>query len=346
MNKELLPLCAVLNGNDYGTPKEAEHLLSVIDVSVKGGGKGKGRAPASRIERLLVWLSTFPGPYEALAEISRLIEEGGVHGRGRNEKRGVLTSQLWAGMQDYNITNQSSLALWFSGRKEFPGGRTAYLAELPEFFLHIVAQGLLAPLAIDALMMQRVLLIPQVENGKLPSSHSSAKAIRQSTYGILLHQSQNSLTQGRGGGGQVAKGQPLDTRVGGDGNKSTRGGRAQSRGRGFEFGGSGRGKDQMLPVQQRAGISHQKAATVQAQGSCTPICVEEYDRIDLNLKKNQVEAHQLRKPLSLNAVGEVSKTSRFGILKHCMNNIGLSSISVLGVFSSSTHSSVGGVRSD
>ena len=88
MNRELLPLCAVLTGNDYGAPKEAETLLDLIDVSALGGGGGRrrGRSPTSRIEGLLIWLSSFSSVAEALEEVSRLMCEEG--GRGR---RGQMT---------------------------------------------------------------------------------------------------------------------------------------------------------------------------------------------------------------------------------------------------------------
>lgn len=296
MNKELLPLCAVLCGNDYDTPKEAEDLVSlIVNVSVIGGGRGQ-RRPASRIEGLLGWLSSFSGPAEALAEMSRLIEEDGISGQDKVKKKRVVSSHLRAGMQEYNIACQSSLAQWFSGRKEPPGAWTSL--KLTGCLVDTAAQGLLAPLAVDALVMQRVLLMPQVENGKLASSHCSAKSIRQAMYGILLQQGQCSLTQGKGGVGQVTK----DMRVG------------SKRGRGAQ--GRGRGRDQMLPMPQceSMGISHQKESTVQGQRSCPTVYVEEYDRTDQNLKKNQVEANQLKKPLSLDEIDQASPAARLAVL--------------------------------
>uniref|UniRef100_A0A3B4BKL9 Asteroid domain-containing protein n=1 Tax=Periophthalmus magnuspinnatus TaxID=409849 RepID=A0A3B4BKL9_9GOBI len=189
LNKDLLPLGAVLAGNDYDTPKEAE-LLSLIDANIAArcGKGGKGRAPVSRIEGLLAWLSSFSGPTKALAEISRLVEEDARSSAQVRDKKGVVRSKLWACMQEYNITTHSPLALWFSGRKEVPGGWTS--VGLPECLAKSAAQGLLAASAVDALVMQRVLLMPQVENAKLASSHFSAICIRQSMYGILLHRFQ------------------------------------------------------------------------------------------------------------------------------------------------------------
>ncbi|AWP21762.1 putative protein asteroid -like 1 isoform 2 [Scophthalmus maximus] len=241
MNRELLPLCAVLTGNDYGTPKDAETLLSRLDVSTlgRGGSKGKGRAPTSRIEGLLVWLSSFSSSVEALEEVSRLMGEEG--GTGKRGQKGGLSSKLWAGMQEYSITPQSSLARWFSAGKRAPRLQASGLAQLPEWLLQAAAQGLLPPFVVDALVMRRALLIPQVENSKLPSSHCSARTIRQAVYGIL---------------------------------------------------------------QQRG----------QDNGSAAQICVEEYDRLELNLKKNEVEAHPPRTPVCLDTLNQASVAVRLGVL--------------------------------
>ncbi|XP_033831386.1 protein asteroid homolog 1 [Periophthalmus magnuspinnatus] len=280
LNKDLLPLGAVLAGNDYDTPKEAE-LLSLIDANIAArcGKGGKGRAPVSRIEGLLAWLSSFSGPTKALAEISRLVEEDARSSAQVRDKKGVVRSKLWACMQEYNITTHSPLALWFSGRKEVPGGWTS--VGLPECLAKSAAQGLLAASAVDALVMQRVLLMPQVENAKLASSHFSAICIRQSMYGILLHRFQTRLTEG----------------------KSNRVGKGQSAVRGYVDGCVS--VDQTLPVRQ-------KAAGVEVQGS--PVFVEEYDRMALNLKKNQVEARQLKKPISLDTIDQASLADRLAVL--------------------------------
>uniref|UniRef100_A0A3Q4BW57 Asteroid domain-containing protein n=1 Tax=Mola mola TaxID=94237 RepID=A0A3Q4BW57_MOLML len=185
LNKMLLPLCAVLTGNDYGAPKGAETLLSLLDLNVSARGGGRGKGNASRIERLLIWLSSFSSPVEALEEVSRLMGDGLKAGSR-------LSSQLWVGMQEYHITPQSTLARWFSGGKAAPRG---WISGLPECLSLAAAQGLLAPLVVDTVVMRRVLLIPQVENSKLASSHWSARALRQAVYGILLLRGHDAQTQ-------------------------------------------------------------------------------------------------------------------------------------------------------
>ncbi|XP_041867432.1 protein asteroid homolog 1 [Melanotaenia boesemani] len=295
MNRDLLPLCAVLAGNDYGAPRESETLLALIDVSASGRGGGRGRAPTSRIESLLIWLSSFPSVAEALDEVSRLM--GDERGRGRKGQKTGLSSQLWAAMQEYHINAQSSLARWFSGGSGALGGKTSCLAQLPEYLSMAAAQGQLAPLVVDALVMKRVILIPQVENSKLASSHCSSRAIRQAVYGILLQKVQDA-SQGRDGG---TRGPEI------------RGGR----GRGGR-GNGGRGHN----MTAAAGV-----ASVHAQGFNTSVFVEEYDRLDLNLKKNQVEAHSLRNHIHLDGLSQAPVAARLGVL-----------LEVLGVRESTLHS--------
>ncbi|XP_023267975.1 protein asteroid homolog 1-like [Seriola lalandi dorsalis] len=311
MNPELLPLCAVLTGNDYGTPKDAETLLAVLDVG-RGGGRGKGRAPSSRIEGILIWLSSFSSPAEALEEVSRLMGEEGF--RGKRGQKGGLSSQLWAGMQEYHLTPQSSLAYWFSGGKAAPGGWTSGLAQLPGCLSLAAAKGLLAPLVVDALVMHRVLLIPQVENSKLSSSHCSARKIRQAIYGILQRTGSVQLLRGPGGGVQAQDTMVQENFSQGMRGRRGRGGRA--RGVGHSSGGRGQG---ILPTQQgvNVGFSIEKAAgggTMQTQGPSAPICVEEYDRLDLNLRKNQEEAHPPRTPIHLDTLGQAPVAVRLGVL--------------------------------
>ncbi|XP_008299462.1 protein asteroid homolog 1-like [Stegastes partitus] len=321
MNHELLPLCAVLTGNDYGVPKEAETLLALVDFSAVGGGGGrrKGGAPMSRVEGILLWLSTFSSVAMALDEVSKLMGEDS--GRGKRGQKGGLSSQLWAGMQEYHIKGRSSLARWFSGVKAVPGGQTSRLAQLPECLSLAAMQGLLHPSVVDAFVMQRVLLSPQVENSKLASSHCSSRAIRQALYGILLQRPQDNITQGRGGGAQVVKGlqdevQTQGMRV----QENVRQGMRGGRGRGGR-GSGGRGQGHIVPAQQGVNVAFSTeqaagAATVQAQSSSssTPIYVEEYDRVDLNLKKIQIEAHPPRNHLHLDGLGQAPVAVRLNVL--------------------------------
>ncbi|XP_056267946.1 protein asteroid homolog 1, partial [Pseudoliparis swirei] len=298
INKELLPLCAVLAGNDYGTPKDADKIIHLLGVSGIWRGGGRGSASISRIEGFLRWLSSFKFPADVLEEVRILMGEevGGIG--GKRGHKGGLSSQLWEGMQEYHITTPSALAHWFSEGKTAPRGQSSWL---PEFLSRAAAQGLLAPLVVDALVMHRVLLIPQVENSRLASSHCCASAIRQAIYTIILQRGQDCPAQ--------------DMRAQENISQGMRGGRGR-RGRG---GGGGVGQVIILPTQQsgNSGFSFEQAdgaATVSAQGYSAPMCVEEYDRMDLNLKKNNVETHPHGTPLRLDTIDQAPVEVRLGVL--------------------------------
>ncbi|XP_029920252.1 protein asteroid homolog 1 [Myripristis murdjan] len=318
MRRELLPLCAVLTGNDYGSPRGAEKVLAWLDDAglVQSAGRGKGNASSCRIEGLLLWLSSFSGLDEAVEEVSELMGEtdrrGGGRGQGGNNAK--HSSQLWAGMHEYYINPQSSLASWFSGGRAAPGGEASGFTQLPECLSRVAAQGLLAPLVLDALVMRRVLLIPQVENSKLASSHCSARAIRQGIYWIVLRRpGQDSQAHGRSGSGQQVKG------AGGVQAQYVNISQGQRGGRGRGGCQVGAGRCRNSPVQQavNTGVSSGQgagAAASQAQSCAAPICVEEYDRLDLNLKKNQVEANPLKTPICLDTIGQAPVAVRLGVL--------------------------------
>ncbi|XP_061598632.1 protein asteroid homolog 1 [Cololabis saira] len=300
MNRELLPLCAVLTGNDYGAPREVDTLLDLIDVRGLGGGRGRGRskAPASRIEGLLTWLSSFSSVAEALEEVSSLMGEDSE--RGKRGQRGGLSSQLWTAIQEYHIKSPSSLAHWFAGGNAPLGGKTSGLAQLPEYLSLAAAQGQLGPMALDALVMQRVLLIPQVENSKLASTHCTSRAIRQGIYGIILQNVHGNAPHGRSGGPQLQG-------IQGSGCERGQGRRGRG-GRGQCHTGQ-QGGNVVLNIDQAAGV-----ASVQAKGLSIPVLVEEYDRLDLNLKKNQVEAHAPGNHINLEGLCQAPVAVRLGVL--------------------------------
>ncbi|XP_026155501.1 protein asteroid homolog 1 [Mastacembelus armatus] len=291
---EFLPLCAVLIGNDYGAPKDADKVFAMLDTCMGGGGRN-----TSRIEHLFLWLSSFTKLPDALEEVIGMMGEEG--GKGKRGQKGGLSSHLWAAMHEYYITPQSSLAHWFSGGRTAPGEQTFALMQLPECLLQAAARGLLAPLVVDAVVMHRILLMPQVENSKLASSHCSARAIRQAIYGILLQREAHDV--------RVQGNISLDVR-------GMRGGRGQ-RGRGRAGSQGYRGWEQGSLFSTHVGFNGEQAASatpIQAQGSSAAICVEEYDRLDLNLKKNQVEAHSPRTPVPLHAIEQAPVAVRLGAL--------------------------------
>ncbi|XP_026870775.2 protein asteroid homolog 1 [Electrophorus electricus] len=232
MNKQLLPLFAVVTGNDY-TPAETFEMLS-SRVELQREARARGGRSNPRIEGLLLWLSQFRSPLNALEEV--------LGGR----KKGNLRMQLMAGIQDYQLPPTSRLALLFSSSQAgLPDvqGLPVSLASQPEWLLRGITSGRLPPLVLDVLVLQRVLLIPQVENTRLPSSHEASLSIRKAIYEILLLSGarQDHAVQaqrGRGSGGKA---------------------RASQSGR--------------------------------SQASSANSVVEEYDRLDLNLRRTSIEVH-------------------------------------------------------
>lgn len=250
MNKHLLPLFAVLTGNDYTNAKTTEMFFSRVELPVVPRRRGSQSNP--RIEGFLLWLSAFTNPVAALEEVLEIM-------RGKQN----LRKQLTAGIQDYQLPATSSLAQFFSNSQIQPFDPLKLppaLMSQPEWLMRRLISGSLPPLVLDVLVLRRALLTPQVENSRLPSSHNASVNIRKMIYGLLLLR---NATQGNAGRGQRARGR----------------------------GGMKRG-----------------AMTEQAQGLSAPCFVEEYDRIELDLRRTAVEA-QLpthHPQLNLNTLDQVS----------------------------------------
>ncbi|XP_010871647.1 protein asteroid homolog 1 [Esox lucius] len=309
MNRELLPLCAVLAGNDYTTEHTSKHintLLSQLTAGAMGGGGGGGSQ--SRVRGILLWLSSFNGPEEALEVLGRLT--GGVGG-GRGGRTG-LCAVLRSGMQEYHLTPPSRLSTWFSGgSSRSPQGLwDSTLCPPPEWLCWAAVSGAMAPLVLDVLGLKRVLLIPQVENSRQPSSHCCATAIRQALYGILLaNQEAGNIREGQ-------MGREEGHNVQGQGAQGTQGARGMARG-GVQRGrrGRGGGQDQgvrWLDAEPCFGLGENNGPGGVERD--TGLRVEEYDRHDLNLRKNQVEPRAPRTLLTLDTLCQAPVSVRLGVL--------------------------------
>ncbi|KAG7458052.1 hypothetical protein MATL_G00233750 [Megalops atlanticus] len=173
MNKELLPLFAVIAGNDYTNLRAMETFFSRVHFP-PSARPAHGRTQA-RIDGLLHWLAQFPGPEEALDEVLRVLGSG---------PRGPVRALLSSGMREYRLSG-SGLARFFAD-----GAALADLPEpmraLPDWLLQALSRGQLPSLVIDVLVLRRAMLIVQVENCRLPSSHAASLPLRQALYGLLL----------------------------------------------------------------------------------------------------------------------------------------------------------------
>ncbi|XP_010014859.1 PREDICTED: protein asteroid homolog 1, partial [Nestor notabilis] len=178
LKKNLLPLFAVMCGNDYVELAALEAFLSAVR-SRRGGRKH------ARLRGLLSWLSQFTEPAEAVDSVLKYVKK-----HQREEVRDLLC----ASMEDYTPSDVNLEDFFRSSRYECEVAREA---GLPQWVLDALAKGKLAPFIINALILRSTFLRVQVENMQRPSAHSTALPIRQVIYGLLLKASQNTEAASR-----------------------------------------------------------------------------------------------------------------------------------------------------
>nr|KAF6473220.1 asteroid-like protein 1 [Rousettus aegyptiacus] len=173
MNKALLPLFAVLCGNDHINLPIMETFLSKVRLPF-GAANSRGRRH-HRILGLLNWLSHFAGPTEALNNVLKYLPQ---------KDRENIKELLCCSMEEYQ---QSQVKL----QDFFQCGTYICLDALhlglPEWVLVALAKGQLSPFISDALVLRRTFLHTQVENMQQPNAHRIALPIRQIIYGLLLN---------------------------------------------------------------------------------------------------------------------------------------------------------------
>ncbi|XP_067281495.1 single-strand DNA endonuclease ASTE1 isoform X2 [Pseudorasbora parva] len=274
MNKQLLPLFAVITGNDYTPAKITEIFFSRVELERAPSGRKSGRSSNPRIGDFLLWLSRFSSPVDALEEVLEIL--GG-------QQTGNLRTQLSAGMQDYQLPPNSSLAKYFSSpQPALPDAHRlpAALVYQPEWLFKMVASGKLSSFVLDVLVLQKVLLVAQVENSNMPSSHTTSLKIRKTIYSLLLEKARE--------GSQMPQA-------------------ATQRGRG-----GGRG-----------GLNRQSQGKGGQQ--CDIPCIYEYDRHELNLKKNTVEVERSNcsaSQLNLTAIDKASAQVKLQVLLETLGVMG------------------------
>ncbi|XP_067417894.1 single-strand DNA endonuclease ASTE1 [Emydura macquarii macquarii] len=177
MNKALLPLFAVMNGNDYINLPALETFFSKVRLPI-GGSQGRGRKHV-RIQGLLHWLSRFADPTEAIDNVLKYLKK-----HEREEIRELLCSS----MKEYEQSDVNLEDFFQNGTYE---SEVARKLGLPQWVLEALAKGNLSPFISDALILRRTILHVQVENMQRPSAHTVALPIRQVIYGLLLNVFQN-----------------------------------------------------------------------------------------------------------------------------------------------------------
>ncbi|XP_004464801.2 single-strand DNA endonuclease ASTE1 isoform X2 [Dasypus novemcinctus] len=173
MSKALLPLFAVLCGNDHVNLPLVETFLSKARLPL-GGASAKGRRH-HRVLGLLNWLSQFADPSEALDNVLNHLPK---------KDRDSVKELLRCSMEEYQRSPAKLQDFFQSGTYVCPD---ALNLGLPEWVLGALATGQLPPFVSDALVLRRTILHTQVENMQQPNAHRIARPIRQTIYGLLLN---------------------------------------------------------------------------------------------------------------------------------------------------------------
>ncbi|XP_029796166.1 protein asteroid homolog 1 [Suricata suricatta] len=175
MNKALLPLFAVLCGNDHINLPIMDTFLSKVRLPL-GATSSKGRRH-HRVWGLLNWLSQFANPTEALDNVLKYLPK-----KDRENVKEILCSS----MEEYQQSQVKLQDFFQYGTYACPA---ALNLDLPEWVLVALAKGQLSPFISDALVLRRTILHTQVENMQQPNAHRISLPIRQIIYGLLLNAS-------------------------------------------------------------------------------------------------------------------------------------------------------------
>ncbi|XP_069586177.1 single-strand DNA endonuclease ASTE1 isoform X3 [Ranitomeya imitator] len=179
MNLVLLPLFAVLTGNDYINLPVLETFFSKVNLPVGNASHG-GRRRHTRIHGLLNWLSRFADVEEAMENVLNQL---------RVKDRDSVRQLLYSAMEEYSLHDAENLEQYF--QRGFYISPTAVKLNLPEWVQLALARGELSPLLSDALVLRRVFLHAQVEDIKKSSAHLITKPVRKLIYALLLNISQD-----------------------------------------------------------------------------------------------------------------------------------------------------------
>ncbi|XP_037380314.1 protein asteroid homolog 1 [Talpa occidentalis] len=172
ISRDLLPLFAVLCGNDYVNLPIMETFFSRVRPPL-GATSSKGRRH-HRVLGLLNWLSQFSNAAEALENVLKYLP---------SKNRENVKELLCSSMEEYQQSQVKLQDFFQSGTYACPG---ALDLGLPEWVLAALAKGQLSPFISDALVLRRTFLHTQVEHMQRPSAHRISQPIRQVIYGLLL----------------------------------------------------------------------------------------------------------------------------------------------------------------
>ncbi|KAM3928510.1 single-strand DNA endonuclease ASTE1 [Leptodactylus fuscus] len=176
MNMVLLPLFAVLTGNDYISLPALETFFSKVHLPV--GNTSHGGRRHTRINGLLIWLSGFADVEEAMDNVLNYL---------RLKDRDMVRQLLYSAMEEYSLCETVNLESYFVGGLYI--SPTAVKLNVPEWVQFALARGELSPLLSDVLVLRRVFLHSQVEDVRKPSAHFITRPVRKLIYALLLNTS-------------------------------------------------------------------------------------------------------------------------------------------------------------
>ncbi|KAM5157583.1 single-strand DNA endonuclease ASTE1 [Mantella aurantiaca] len=188
LNMSLLPLFAVLTGNDYISLTALETFFRRIHLPFENDGHSSRKH--IQIKGLLNWLSAFADVEEAMENVLMYL---------KLKDRESVRQLLYSAMEEYNLCDVVNLAQFFHGGLYV--SPTAVQLNLPDWVQCALAKGALSPLLSDALVLQRVFLHVQVEDSRRTSAHFVTQSIRKVIYALILnmyHGSQPELQGSKG----------------------------------------------------------------------------------------------------------------------------------------------------
>uniref|UniRef100_A0A8C5MXJ9 Asteroid homolog 1 n=1 Tax=Leptobrachium leishanense TaxID=445787 RepID=A0A8C5MXJ9_9ANUR len=170
----LLPLFAVLAGNDYVAVPSVQKAISTIQAHIVN--RNRSGNVQSCIKELLAWLSEFDHLEDAIDNALKYL--------GGKDLDQVLEC-LKRAMDDYDLCAVENLEHFFRNGSYL--SVAASQLNVPNWVQSALVRGQLAPMLSDALVLKRTCLHVQVENMKRPSAHSITQPIRQVMYGLILN---------------------------------------------------------------------------------------------------------------------------------------------------------------
>ncbi|CAI9541681.1 unnamed protein product [Staurois parvus] len=178
----LLPLFAVLTGNDYISLPALETFFSRVHFPL-GNVSHTGRKHF-RIQGLLNWLSRFANVEEAMENVLKYLNL---------KDQESVRQLLYSAMEEYDLSDTVNLETFFHGGLYV--SPTAVQLNLPDWVQNALAKGALSPLLSDALVLKRVFLHAQVEDFRRISAHNVTQPIRKVIYALLLNMYQSSQAE-------------------------------------------------------------------------------------------------------------------------------------------------------